>query len=88
MTDSFGVSKLRNGYNARLKLTIKERTTGEVVSGLMFTVMQNDLLTNDTTIWTDRWAKQNLSGAVGEVIRVSEISPLYFEEPQRWVACD
>lgn len=86
-TDKFTVTKIRNGFNARLKLTIKERTTGEVVSGLMFSVMMNDLYNDRVDFMTDRWARQYLRGSVGEVIRVTEISPLYWEEPQRWVAC-
>ena len=87
-TDKFTVTKRRNGFNARLKLTIKERTTGEVVSGLMFSVMMNDLYNDRVDFMTDRWARQYLRGSVGDVIRITEISPLYWEEPQRWVACD
>jgi hypothetical protein len=88
MNERFVVNKLRPGYNARMKLTIKERTTGEVVSGLMFSVMQNDIHTDNVSFMTDRWARQNLKGVIGEVSRVTEISPLYWAEPQRWVACD
>lgn len=87
-TDKFSINQQRNGFNARLCLTIKERTTGEVVSGLVFSVIQQGLLTDDTSFMTDRWAKMDLRGVIGDVIRISEISPLYWEEPQRWVACD
>jgi hypothetical protein len=82
------VDQLRRGYNIRMKLIIKERTTGEVVSGLVFTVMQNSLYSDNTDFFTDRWARMYLQGALGDVTRVSEISPLYWQEPQRWMACD
>lgn len=88
MNERFQVTKNRPGYNARMMLSIKDRTTNELVSGLMFSVMQNDLLTDDGTIFSEKFARQNYRGAVGEVIRVTEISPLYWEENQRWVACD
>lgn len=90
MNDGFEpiVRQQRKGFNARCQLTIKDRTTGEVVSGLMFSVIQNSILTDDLNIMTDNWAKSNLRYIFGDVIRVSEITPLYWQEPQRWVACD
>lgn len=86
--DDYYSAQRRNGFTARMEMLLKDRLTGAVVSGFAFSVMQNGLLTNTLAISSDPWMARNLRAVIGSITRVTELSPIYWKEPQRWIACD